>query len=485
MRIGQTSLIVFLAKLLGSALGFLATLVFARVVGAEIFGIYTLILTVLSWLAFAGHLGIGSAMTKRISEGEDSNAYLSAGVIWVFSIGAIVSLLVIIAQPVFESYISGFDQYLTISVVWVLIALLFVRFFYKLPFEILHGERKVHIAALLDPLKRGGRSVLQIGLVLAGYSLFGMLLGYVIGGVIVGIISLYFVSLRPARPGWHHFRSLFEYAKYSWFGSLKSKIFNDIDIIILGIFVPSSTVGVYAVAWSLSKFLEVFSGAISSTLFPEISYTATQESLEAVGGMVKDSFKYAGLIVIPGFVGGSILSSELMLVYGREFIEGATVLWLLIIAISFHAYQSQLVNALNGVDRPDLAFRVNVVFASLNAGLNILLIPVYGINGAAFASLLSVVVALLISYVYVNRLLTFTTPFGEIIRQLLAAVFMGALVFGVREFIEITGIIQHQILIVLILVLLGASVYFTSLIIISADFRATVDRNLPVTVPKF
>jgi len=83
-----------------------------------------------------------------------------------------------------------------------------------------------------------------------------MLVGYAIGGIIVGLVALYFVSVRPVRPKLRHFKSLFDYAKYAWFGKLKSRIFNDIDILILGVFVPSAAIGVYTVAWSLSKFLE-------------------------------------------------------------------------------------------------------------------------------------------------------------------------------------------------------------------------------------
>ncbi len=482
MQIGQISFLVFLSKLLGAALGFVATFVFARVVGAEVLGIFTLILTVVSWLTMAGELGISGATTKRISEAEEQGAYFTATVIWIAILGSIASIAVIIAGPILEDYITGYDAYMALSVVWVIIALLFIRLAYKFPKRVLKGERKVHLAAFLNPLKEAIQGIIQISLVLAGFSLLGMLIGWAIGGIFVLLVGLYFVSTKPARPTLYHFKSLFDYAKYSWVGKLKSRIFNDIDILILGVFTSSAAVGIYAVAWSLSKFLELFSSSISSTLFPEISFTSTQDSIEAVTGMVEDSITYTGLMVIPGLVGGFILAEELMLVYGPEFTEGATVLWLLILAILIYSFQKQFVNALNGLDRPDLSFRINVVFAALNAGLNLALIPTYGINGAAAASVLSVTVALFLSYYYLAKLLTFSLPTGEVLKQCIAAGAMGLVVLGLRELLTQTPIADSILLLVGALVLLGAAFYFVLLLVLSQTFRETVHRNLPADI---
>ena len=483
MRIGQTSIVVFLAKLLGAALGFVATLAFARIVGAEVLGIYALVLTIVKWSSFTSDLGIGGATTKRISEDEEPGAFLAAGVLWVVVIAVVISTAIMVGRPIIESYVGDFDRYMALSVVWFIVIILFVKILYAFPRRVLKGERRVHLAALLDPLKRASQSLLQIALVVAGFSLLGMLVGYAIGGLLVGIVGLYLIKLRPTRPAFRHFKSLFDYAKYSWVGKLKSRVFNDIDILILGAFVPSAAVGIYTVAWSLSSFLALFGNSIKSTLFPEISYSSSQESTATVRGYVEDSLSYTGLIVIPGFVGGLLLAEELMFVYGAEFVDGAAVLWILILAILIYAYQKQLVNALNGVDRPDLSFRVNIVFASFNAGLNLILIPQYGIEGAAIASVASVAVAVVVAYYYLDRLLTFRLPIGEIGRQIAAALFMGIVVLLAQEVIQATGLLQRNILIVLVLVTGGAAVYFLTMLGISSEFRSTVERNLPIAIP--
>jgi O-antigen/teichoic acid export membrane protein len=138
---------------------------------------------------------------------------------------------------------------------------------------------------------------------------------------------------------------------------------------------------------------------------------------------------------------------------------------------------------LNGLDRPDLAFRVNAVFIALNAGLNLVLIPRHGIEGAAAASVLSTGVSLGLAYYVLSGLITFRLPYGELSRQVVAALAMGVVVLGARELLSSTGMVNNNAIIVVSLVGLGAGVYFLTLLVISTEFRATVDRNLPVDVP--
>lgn len=483
MRLGQTSSVVFTANIVGSVLGFAATIIFARLLGAEVLGIYGLVLTLVGWLQIGATMGFGSAITKRLSEGDERGEFLAAGLLTATTFGVLVSVLVLIARDFVEAYVGGFDAYIAVSVVWFVIALLFIRIFYKVTLKTLKGEHMVHLAGLLDPVKFGSRSLIQIGLVLAGYSLLGMLVGYAIGGVVVGIVGLLYVSTSLRRPARRHFRSLYDYAKFSWLGSLKSRTFSDVDILVLGVFVGEALIGIYVVVWSLAEFLNLFASAVKDTLFPEISRKSGADGVDAAAGLVEDSLAFAGLVAIPGLVGGVLLADRIMLVYGPEFTEGTTILGLLVLAVLLYAYQKQLLNALNGVDRPDLAFRINLLFVLLNVSLNLVLIWQYGLVGAAVATVISAGVGTTVGYVMVDRLITFEAPVGDIGRQILAALLMGGVVYGARTVGEETALAAYNEVFVVLLVTLGAGVYFLVLLAISSTFRGTVRRNLPVDVP--
>jgi len=62
-------------------------------------------------------------------------------------------------------------------------------------------------------------------------------------------------------------------------------------------------------------------------------------------------------------------------------------------------------------------------------------------------------------------------------------VVMAVAVFGIREVVESTAVLEHNTLIVVSLVLVGAGVYFVTLLAVSSRFRATVSANSPVRIP--
>ena len=483
MRLGNKTAIVFSARMIGSALTFFTTIYLARLLGAEALGVYTLLLTVLAWVKLGGFMGVGSGIKKRVSEGEEQGAFFTSGLIMVLVFGVAISILLFVLSGTLDAYINEFDTYVGVSVVWVLVPLLIINLWYNTLLKAIEGENKVHIAAILEPIKYGFRGVLQVGLLFVGFGLTGMIAGYAAGGIFVGVIALLYVTVPFRRPAIRHFKSIYDYAKYAWLGGLKSRSFNDVDILVLGVFVGEALIGVYAAAWSLARFLNLFGGALSSTLFPEISRLSKQKETDAVSGLVEDALTFAGLIVLPGLVGGLLLGDRLLAVYGPEFVEGTTVFGLLLLAVLVYGYQKQLLNALNAVDRPDIAFRINAAFIAANASLNVALIWRYGIVGAAIATAASAVLGVTASYVALGRLLEFETPLGEIARQLLAAGVMGIAVHATRTAGEGTALSAINELFVALLVALGAGVYFLVLLAISSTFRDVVRRNLPVDLP--
>jgi O-antigen/teichoic acid export membrane protein len=99
MRIGQTSFVVFVSKLLSAAVGFSTTLYFARVLGAEIPGIYVAILALVMWLSIAGSIDVGSGLTKRISEEDEQGEYIGAGVIIILALTLVVGIGAVVIRP--------------------------------------------------------------------------------------------------------------------------------------------------------------------------------------------------------------------------------------------------------------------------------------------------------------------------------------------------------------------------------------------------
>jgi O-antigen/teichoic acid export membrane protein len=476
MRLGQTSAIYFVSKLLASAFGFVATIYFTRFLGEEVIGFYGITLSLVSALLLVGDTGFGGAITKRISEGDELDVYFTAGVIVKIVLLSVVSIGVLVFRETVNAYVGR-------PVALYILLMMGAHLLLNLTRAALKGNHLVHVAAPLNPLKQAFRSGIMILLVYFGWELSGMLLGHATGTVLVAAIGFWILKPNIAVPSRRHFRKLFDFAKFSWLGGVRKKAFQEADILVLGLFVPSGLTGVYVIAYSLAEFLDIFGRGISTTLFPEISKQSMDGNVEMVRSLTNDALSFAGLILIPGTIGAAILGDRLMRVYGEGFAIGDQVLAILLGALVVYTYNQQLLNTLNAVDRPDLAFRSNSVFIASNVALNLALVYWYGWVGAAVATGLSACIGLVFSFRYTRSQVQFEIPYREMGNQLFAALLMGGFVYGARSVGEGYWIANWNTPFVVGLVGLGAGTYFAVLLLISTQFRTTVLQNLPSRMP--
>ncbi|OYR42838.1 polysaccharide biosynthesis C-terminal domain-containing protein [Halorubrum sp. Hd13] len=476
MRLGQTSLVHFASRFLASVLGFVSTVFIGRILGSSGLGTYYLVLSMIAWLGIATKFGVPGAVTKRVSEGESQSAHTIAGV----SISTGLFILVAGCVLVFREPVNNYVGYPAANFV---VLLLFANIAQTLVNAVLKGQQLVHISGIFNPIRTGTRSVVQITTLFAGLGLVGLFAGYTVGYALVAVLGTYIVVRnfdQISLPRRSHFRNILSYAKFSWIGSLRSRAFNWVDVSILGFFVSTSLVGIYTAAWNIAVFLILFGGSLSQTLFPEMSSLSADNDQEQVSDLFETALAFAGLILIPGFVGATVLGERLLRVYGSEFSQGAVVLSVLIIATLIQGYQRQFTTTLNAIDRPDLSFRVNAVFIIGNVILNVSVIPFYNIFGAAAATAASVAISLGVAYVLLSSQIGFSVPTQEIAKQWVAAGLMGVVVFIGLSLEETHSLIGINIVTVLVLVGLGATVYFATLLVISSRFRTTIKDNLPV-----
>lgn len=473
MKPGRTSIVYSVATVAATVIGFFSTVYFARVLGADRYGVYTLAIAVVLWLKIGGEVGITTAITKRISEGTDTGEFVVTGLAMLAVPGLILSAGILVLEGYVNAYIG--------ERVASLIVLLFVSsLFFEFAIAVLKGFDLVHVSGFVSLGRRLGQAILQVGLVVVGYGVIGMLAGYAIAGFGAGLVAFRLLSTEYRVPNRRHIRRVFEFAKYSWLGSLRARSFSNMDILILGLFVPSGLIGIYSVAWSIAKLLDIFGSSIKAALFPRMSKSSAENDTAAVASMVNVSLAYTGLFLIPGLCGGVLLGDRILAIYGDEFARGAAVLWLLIAAVLIYSYQRQLVNALDAIDRPDLSFRTNIVFVLGNVVLNLVLISLYGWIGAAIATASSAVIGVVLAFRYVASQLPITVPVREIAYQWLSAGAMSVVVYAGRMFEATYGFPGPDFVSLGVLVVSGAGVYFCCLFLQSSRFRSTVDRNLPV-----
>jgi O-antigen/teichoic acid export membrane protein len=468
MRLGQTSVITFISQLAVSIAGFAATWYIARFLGPGVYGTYALFMAVLVWLKILGNNGVRTALIKRLSESSGGGGYLGAGALVQTLVFVVLAAVIFVFRGFINAYL-GFEASLP------LIGILAVTFFYAIVMGTLEGEHRVHVASMLQPVDRTLRSVLQIAAAALGFGLLGLLWGYAVAALVVGFVGLAFVTVRPSLPGREHVEGLTSFAGYSWLTGVESRAFASMDTLVLAYFLVGGNqlIGIYEVAWNLASVLAVFGVAISQSLFPAVSALSSRDDGEAVASLTNDALAYTGLFVIPGLIGALAVGRSVLAIYGQVFTKGYVVLVVLVVARLVYVYESQLVNVLNAIDRPDAAFRVSIAFIVTNLVLNVALIAEFGWTGAAVATAVSAVVGLVLAYRALSSLVPVALPVREIGKQWSAAVAMGVLVYAGRLWLGTSVVTAFA------LVPVGAAAYFAVLSVLSERFRSVVQSNLP------
>jgi O-antigen/teichoic acid export membrane protein len=467
MRLAKTALVVFGSSQLSTIVGFIATFYIARFLGPSTLGTYAVVTALLFWIHVPAS-AIDSALMKRISEGIDPGKFLSAG----FLINGVLAVLVALGLILFEDPVNA---YVGASVSRTVAVLALSWFTAKSVSAALRGQEKVAASSLVWTSGRVVRTVLQIALAgLLGLGLAGLIWGHAVSFFVVTLVGAAIFDVRPRVPSRDEFSSLWEYARYAWLGKISSQAFNWMDTVLLGVFVSSSLIGIYEVAWTIASTLAVVSTAITDALFPSMSRLDTRNRREEMEELLNKGLVFAGFFAIPGLFGGFVVGTRVLEIFGPAFGQGWIVLVILITARLSSTFSSQFKNTVNALDRPDLGFRINAGFILTNLVFNLSLIPVFGWSGAAVATSLSSILMLVLSYYYVTTLLSgIVFPTTEVAKEIAASVVMIVPVYLLTQVVPSSEVTTVGI------VFMGAAVYTVVILEISPRIRSNLLSLLP------
>jgi O-antigen/teichoic acid export membrane protein len=162
------------------------------------------------------------------------------------------------------------------------------------------------------------------------------------------------------------------------------------DRLVIGHFMGPESVGVYSANYALAGLLMVFQTPLQVTLLPKVSSLWNAERATAVR-YVSLSNKLFLTFAIPFVVGAPMVARPLLARLGNEEISagGGTLTFLIAAGVLMWGVSVMLTQIFYGARRTLPVGVVTVAAALLNLLLNFLLVPTWGVAGAAFATLVS------------------------------------------------------------------------------------------------
>lgn len=384
-----------IAKVFTSLAKFGSQIVFARLLGPNIYGAYKILISltqVIDWPIS----GWSDATKKRLSEKREQEseiigALLIIGILFFISISVLAYML----EIHLVDYTTVENSYL------LLVALvLHVIIFYPLLGIILSKER-LSRAMWMETGQATLALLIQISLLQIGFGLEGLVAGLLCSTLIITLLSTSFIP-NPSIPTLQTIRSLWKYAKFSSISKILGKGYDRFDVLLIGALIGPSSVGYYEAAAVLAAPALFMSNVISSGIMPKISRLNSMD--QEIKSSSEEALQLSPYLAIPVFFGAIVLSDRLVpTVFGGSYLAGATLLPALSLYYVLRSISSPLSEIINGIDAPQYNAAISAGTLVLNIILGIILGIYYSTIGIVVATVISETIRFIIYYWLVSK----------------------------------------------------------------------------------
>lgn len=303
--IQRQSLITVFWQIAFTFVGFLSTIYFAHAVGAAILGSYFLFLAYNSVFSFVTDGGFGSAAVKRISEGEEPDAYFSA----YFALRLVFTIVVLITLLIFRPYFVDLDSAGMFA--WVLLSLLVSIIAGPISSGVA-GMGKIGVRSTCAAIGNISTIFIQVISIYLGYEAAGLAGGAVAGVFVASVIEFHFFDQHFTRFKWGHIKSLSLFSFWVFLSSGGAIVFSQADTIMIGYFMNNANVGIYRVVLQFTTIATFATYTLRNTLWPRISKWGKKGNMVQVEASLSRAISYSLMLAVPVFAGGILLGEKLL-----------------------------------------------------------------------------------------------------------------------------------------------------------------------------
>ncbi len=430
------SSIAFVLRILGIIAGYIFTLLITRGYGAEAMGVFALSFTLLQISSVIGRLGMDTALLRFVAEYSSQGKWdivkdiYKKAVKLVLPFSIFVSILVFFLSPYIAEFVfkkPHLEPYFKIAAIGIVpFVLLFIHT------ESLRGLKKIKEYMLLQQAGIFILASILLGFItlLINQSTIKLLTNYINQIPISNYIFSVFIISLIAFIIWkkqlnNHQLTITNYKltstnsslSYSTilsvsipmlFSSSLALIMGWTDTIMLGMFRTEEEVGIYNVALRVSMITSITLMAINTIAAPKFAEFWGKKDLEGLAKVAQQSTKLIFWTSFPILLLFLIFPKPILGIFGEEFKAGTLAFMILTIGQFISSLSGDAGGFLKMTNNQRFLQNLNFFALLFNILLNYILIPIYGIIGAAFATMMALNIAKLIANIYIRNLYGFS-----------------------------------------------------------------------------
>ncbi|MDD4083000.1 MAG: flippase [Sphaerochaetaceae bacterium] len=397
----------FLTKGLSVAFFLIINIILSRKLGVENFGLWSLFLSIITIIFTISFFGIGSSTKKFIAQYNKTDNLKS---IFVSSIKLrflfsflFCLILFVIHKPL--ANILGYPELEKLLLYGI--PLVFFSGLVEYLKDIFIGLHRIKYNFIINFLEFGFKLLLIIIFLLFSNIVISVITSFSLALFItslVGLLLLYFNFYKPLKKTNKNFtKQILNYSYPLIFISLGFIIATEIDTFMIGLFTNTTEVGIYAVAKQIILKLPHISLAIAMGTMPIFAQMNESNKLEFKKKLY-NLLKINSVIFLIIIVAIIALSPFLVpLIFGVEYVRSVLPLQILTVYLFGFATSILLSSFLDYIGKAKKrAINISISIL-LNLILNIILIPEYGVVGAAISTSVSYIPYVLLNWIEVKR----------------------------------------------------------------------------------
>ncbi len=217
---------------------------------------------------------------------------------------------------------------------------------------------------------------------------------------------------------------------------LVNRVFGRLDIIILTYFHNLSQVGFYSAAQPFARLFIIFGSSIGKMIMPFSSESFASGDKEKIQEVINKLQRLILLFLMPVAIVIFLFSSQLLeLLFGRNYQAGSLVVRLLVAGALIHSLTIINTHVIIGVGEPLKVTKLTTINSLFNLGGNLLLIPLWGMDGAALSTFIAYWAMFWASCRYMRSLVGQFFDWGLLAKICLSSLFMALVLKGAQIFI--------------------------------------------------
>ena len=423
--------LIGITNLLLSLSGIILLPILTKNIPIEEYGIWVQISVTIGLIPAVVMLGLPYTMVRFLAAAkkreEIQEGFYSIAFIVLFTSAIASLLLFLLSKPIAATL---FDNNLTIARILSLIV--FIACLNGLLLNFFRTFQQIKRYSIFSFIRTCLHVILVAYFVLSGYGIFGAVIGLLITGLLVFLImgSLIVSEIGVKIPKFTHIREYLAFGLPTVPGTLSSWVVNSSDRYVIGIFLGTAFVGYYSPGYTLGNIINMFMAPLAFMLPAVLSKYYDENNMNEVKTVLKYSLKYFLALAIPSAFGLSLLSKPMLMILSTPEIASQGYLITPFVAVSALLLGAYAVIAQIIVleKKTKITGAIWIIAATLNLGLNIIVVPYIGILGAAFTTLLAFAIAFVLTTYYSFKYLKFDIESHFILKSIFASIVMSLVI---------------------------------------------------------